>query len=89
MARANLTAKEIAEVMKAISQVISIKQIVKDLDTQMLIEVINKFENPIIDSSKSDKILRGLEDRLDLADSKIADINLHSGIRQDCEVCDD
>ena len=88
MARANLTGKEIAEVMKAISQIISIKSIVKNLDTKILVEVINKFENPI-ESNKSDKILRGLEDRLDLADSKIADFNMHGGKSQNCEVCDD
>tara|TARA_R110000803_G_scaffold8575_7_gene27393 strand:+ start:3713 stop:3979 length:267 start_codon:yes stop_codon:yes gene_type:complete len=88
MARANLTSKEIAEVMKAISQIISIKSIVKNLDTKILVEVINKFENPI-ESDKSDKILRGLEDRLDLADSRVAHINMHGGASQNCEVCDD
>ena len=87
MARANLTAKEVAEVMKAISQVISIKRIVKDLDTVLLVEVLNKFEHPEKDDLK---ILRGLEDKLDLADSTSAHINSFGRPRPgNCGCCDD
>jgi|14BtaG_2_1085337.scaffolds.fasta_scaffold42724_2 hypothetical protein len=86
MAQASLTSKEVAELMKAISQIVSIKRIVNNLNVDTLVEVLNKFENP----GKSDnEILRGLEDRLDLADSKIKLINMHGGDNQNCEVCND
>jgi len=88
MARANLTAKEITELMKSISQIISIKVMLKNLNVGKLIKVLEKFENPM-ESNESDKILRGLEDRLDLADSRVAHINMHGGASQNCEVCDD
>ena len=88
MARANLTAKEITELMKSISQIISIKVMLKNLNVGKLIKVLEKFENPI-ESNKSDKILRGLEDKLDLADCKTAYINMYGVASENCEVCDD
>ena len=62
MARASLTSKEIAELMKGLSQLISVQRIVKNLDVETLTDVIYKFEN----AEKSDKeIIRESEDSYD------------------------
>ena len=77
MARASLTSKEIAELMKGLSQLISVQRIVKNLDVETLTDVIYKFEN----AEKSDKeIIRESEDSYDtFVQPRVGN----------CECCDD
>ena len=77
MARTSLKSKEIAELMKGLSQLISVQRIVKNLDVETLTEVIYKFEN----AGKSDKeIIRESEDSYDtFAQPRVGN----------CECCDE
>tara|TARA_R110002012_G_scaffold223935_1_gene395948 strand:- start:138 stop:368 length:231 start_codon:yes stop_codon:yes gene_type:complete len=76
MAQASLTSREIAELMKSISQIVSIKRIVNNLDVDTLTRILYKFEN----AGKSDKeILRASEDSHDSFQPRVGN----------CECCDD
>jgi len=76
MAQASLTSKEIAELMKAVSQLVSIKSIVNNVDVKTLTNILYKFEN----AGKSDKeILRASEDSHDSFQPRVGN----------CECCDD
>lgn len=76
MAQASLTSKEIAELMKAISQLVSIKSIVNNVDVETLTNILYKFEN----AGRSDKeILRASEDSHDSFQPRVGN----------CECCDD
>jgi hypothetical protein len=76
MAQASLTSKEVAELMKAVSQLVSIKSIVKNVDVETLTNILYKFEN----AGKSDKeIFRASEDSHDSFQPRVGN----------CECCDD
>ena len=76
MAQASLTSREIAELMKSISQIVSIKRIVNNLDVDTLTRILYKFEN----AGRSDnEILRASEDSHDNFQPRVGN----------CESCDD
>ena len=76
MAQASLTSKEVAELMKAVSQLVSIKSIVNNVDVKTLTNILYKFEN----AGRSDKeILRASEDSHDSFQPRVGN----------CECCDD
>jgi len=76
MAQASLTSKEVAELMKAVSQLVSIKSIVNNVDVETLTNILYKFEN----AGRSDKeILRASEDSHDSFQPRVGN----------CECCDD
>ena len=76
MAQASLTSREIAELMKSISQIVSIKRIVNNLDVDTLTRILYKFEN----AGRSDnEILRASEDSHDNFQPRVGN----------CECCDD
>jgi len=76
MAQASLTSKEVAELMKAVSQLVSIKSIVKSVDVETLTNILYKFEN----AGRSDKeIIRASEDSHDSFQPRVGN----------CECCDD
>tara|TARA_R100000908_G_C3642893_1_gene78286 strand:- start:297 stop:527 length:231 start_codon:yes stop_codon:yes gene_type:complete len=76
MAQASLTSREIAELMKSISQIVSIKRIVNNLDVDTLTRILYKFEN----AGRSDnEILRASEDSHDSFQPRVGN----------CECCDD
>jgi hypothetical protein len=76
MAQASLTSKEVAELMKAVSQLVSIKSIVKNVDVETLTNILYKFEN----AGRSDKeIIRASEDSHDSFQPRVGN----------CECCDD
>ncbi len=65
MAKANLTAHEVAMIMRTISVFISLNRMVKDIDHDALLEVLKKLDSP----ERSDKeIIRSSEDHHDLTD---------------------
>jgi hypothetical protein len=65
MAKANLTAHEVAMIMRMISVFISFNKMVKDIDHDALLEVLKKLDSP----ERSDKeIIRSSEDHHDLTD---------------------
>ena len=76
MAQASLTSREIAELMKSISQIVSIKRIVNNVDVDTLTRILYKFEN----AGRSDnEILRASEDSHDNFQPIVGN----------CECCDD
>ena len=76
MAQASLTSREIAELMKSISQIVSIKRIVNNVDVDTLTRILYKFEN----AGRSDnEILRASEDSHDSFQPRVGN----------CECCDD
>jgi len=76
MAQASLTSREIAELMKSISQIVSIKRIVNNVDVDTLTRILYKFEN----AGRSDnEILRASEDSHDNFQPRVGN----------CECCDD
>ena len=91
MARANLTRREVVELMKSISQVVSIKRIVENLDVDTLTRILYKFENPLSSDktkeinlhggryNKDNKILRASEDSHDSFQPRVGN----------CGCCDD
>jgi|TARA_B100001094_G_scaffold165744_1_gene160418 DNA-binding TFAR19-related protein (PDSD5 family) len=76
MAQASLTSKEIAELMKGISQLVSVKRIVKNIDEDTLVDILYKFENA---GKSDDEILRASEDSHDSFQPRVGN----------CECCDD
>jgi len=92
MAKVNLSAKEVAELMKLISVGISVKRIIKSIDNKMLISILEKFEKPETSDKLYDKkILRMTEDFHDideLSNALTEEINLRGG-HSNCEECND